>query len=213
MKYLLALAADIANGLFATIFASWITSTQIAWWHFLIGILFAMIPDLDAIVEIVNRRTLNITAIGSMGDHRNLFHCPLAFLLLGAMLAYFFPFWGTLFFVATALHFFNDFYGTGWGIKLFWPFSDTQYKLLGRRANLLKQLLIERGEWDTLAPEERQLRLVVSWRQYELPSYIARHGLKDWIEPTYLRPNWISLTEYTLFTIALITAVLFMLKQ
>lgn len=202
MKNLLALLADIANGLFAALAAGWVTDVELVWWHFLIGILLAMCPDLDAVPELLRRGRVSAGAEYDH-DHRDGLHYPIVFVLFGVMASYFLPFWGSMFLVAITLHFVNDLYGTGWGIKLLWPLSNRNYKLLGRRANLLKQLLQEKGIWDGLPEAERRLRLMVSWSPQEMPRYIQKYGLDHWIESYYLNLNWISVIEYLLFLIAL----------
>ena len=80
---------------------------------------------------------------------------------------------------------------------------------MGRRANLLKQILQEKGLWDTLPQDERRLRLVVTWSYDELSEYIQKYGIDDWIDRYYLRINWISGIEYTLFVLAVALTIVF----
>jgi len=202
MKNILVLLADWANGVFAVVLAGWITNTEIIWWHFLIGILFAMCPDLDAIPELLQRGKLSASAKHT-ADHRDGLHYPILFLLVGGVSAYMFPFFGSMFLIATLLHFLNDFYGTGWGIQLLWPFTNRRYKLLGRKANRMKYVLVAKGDWDNLSDDERRLRFVVSWTGPELPHYIQKWGMDEWITPYYFRLNWISGIEYGLFLFAI----------
>jgi len=206
MKTILTLLADWANGIFAVVLASLITGTEIVWWYFPIGILLAMCPDLDAIPELLKRGKLAASA-EHVGDHREGLHYPVVFFIVGAVFIYFSPFYGWLFFIATTLHFINDLYGTGWGIPLLWPLTNRRYKLLGRRANRMKHVLITESDWDQLPHEERRLRFIVSWSKDELTSYIRKWGLENWIEPSYLRLNWVSGIEYGLFICALILLV------
>ncbi|MEX0917727.1 MAG: metal-dependent hydrolase [Candidatus Paceibacterota bacterium] len=205
MKALLALLADIANGLFAVVFAGLLTGTEVVWWHFLVGIPLAMCPDLDALPELLRRGK-----VGASGehahDHREALHYPVLFVLAGVAFAYFVPYWGWMFLAATILHFVNDFYGTGWGIPVLWPLTNRRYKLLGRRVNRLRTILEANGDWDSIPEEERTLRLVVSWSHDELRDYIRKWGLDEWIGPYYLRLNWISGIEYVLFLLSLIAA-------
>lgn len=198
MRNLLALLADISNGIFAVFFASYVTNTEIAWWYFVVGIFFAMCPDLDAIPELLVRGKIG-SSKKYIRDHREGLHYPILFVILGITLSVLVGFWGYLFLFATTLHFVNDFYGTGWGIKLLWPISNTQFKLLGRRANKLRYLLEQEGSWKTLPVPEKRLRLIVSWSADELPRYIERWGVDDWVDKWYLHLNWVSVTEYSLF--------------
>ncbi|MCA9360951.1 metal-dependent hydrolase [Candidatus Kaiserbacteria bacterium] len=201
IKNVLALLADVANGLLATILAGLIVGIEPSW-HFIVGIIFAMSPDLDALPELLKRGRVAASA-GHNHDHREALHYPVIFILAGIIFIYLAPFWGWLFLIAVLLHFFNDFYGTGWGIPLLWPITKRRYKLLGRRANLLKSILIERGLWENLPDSEKRLRIIVSWSEAELSDYINRFGIEDWIEKYYLRLNWVSITEYIAFSIAI----------
>ena len=173
MKEVLALLADWANGIFAVVLASYITGTEIVWWHFIIGILIAMCPDLDAIPELIKRKKTAASA-EHPSDHRGGLHYPIVFLIIGVVFIYLHPFFGWMFLIAVVLHFINDLYGTGWGIPLLWPVTDRRYKLLGRRVNRMKYILVEDGDWEKLPSSERKLRLIVSWKADELTSYIQK---------------------------------------
>ncbi len=200
MKSILAILADVANGIFATLIAGAITGVNPTW-HFFIGIALAMCPDLDAIPELIKRGKVASSA-ENVRDHREALHFPILFIIVGVIVIYFAPFWGWLFLIATMLHFLNDLYGTGWGIPLLWPFTNRRFKLLGRRANLLKSILKEKGFWEAETNEEKKLRLLVSWSHAELGPYIKKYGIEDWIERYYLKLNWISGVEYCLFALA-----------
>lgn len=169
----------------------------------MIGLLLAMSPDLDALPELIRRGRVGSSA-DNPHDHREGLHYPILFLIVGAAILYFDTFWGTLFLLATSLHFVNDVYGTGWGIALLWPFSNKRYKFFGRRVNRSKAMLIHDGDWDVLNPEERKLRFVVTWAKEELPYYTKRWGVENWIEGSYYHLTWISAVEYLLLAMALI---------
>lgn len=203
MKQALSLLADIANGIFAVLLAGYFSGTEILWWYFLIGIPLAMCPDLDALPELLKRGRVGSSAEHTY-DHRDGLHFPILFLVTGLLLTYLFPFFGLLFLFATALHFINDLYGTGWGIQLLWPLSKTRYKVFSRRVNWAKRQLVETGVWDNLPSDERKLRLVVAWKEVELPDYIRKWGVDDWIDLVYCHLNWISVIEYSLFILAII---------
>jgi hypothetical protein len=205
MNKALALLADVANGIFATLIASHMTSIDPSW-HFFVGIAFAMLPDLDALPLLKNG--VNAATSEHPNDHREGLHFPLPFMICGVILISLAPFWGWLFLIATMLHFCNDLYGTGWGVPIFWPFSDRRYKLFGRRANLLKRILIDNGLWSKVTEDEKRLRLIVSWSEEELHTFISTYGIEDWVEKYYLRRNWISGIEYTLFLLAVLLVFL-----
>ena len=201
MKYALTLLADWANGIFALLLAAHLTDTGILWWYVPLALALSHAPDLDAIPELLRRGKVAASSEHPY-DHREGLHYPLLVLPVLVALAYFAGFWGVLLLINFLLHYLNDFYGTGWGLKILWPLSKRNYKLLGRRANRLRSILEADGDWKRLSESERRLRLVVSWRQDELPGYTTRFGLEDWVNPYYLRLNWISTVEYTLFIVA-----------
>jgi hypothetical protein len=206
MKAVLAILADVANGLFAVLVASHVTEIDLVWWHFLVGIAFAMCPDVDALPELFKRGMVAASSKHNH-DHRETLHFPILFVIAGVVLMQINPVYGTVFLVATMLHFVNDLYGTGWGVSYFWPITRRRYKLFSRRANLLKSILIEKDLWSGLSYEDKRLHLVVSWSYEELSKYIKKYGIEDWIERYYLQLNWISGIEYTVFAIAVILAI------
>lgn len=211
MKNIVALLADFANGIFALLLAAWYTETEILWWYVPIALVVAMLPDVDAIPELLTRGRVSASR-EHQSDHRTFLHYPVISLPLVTVLCAFGGFWGLLIGVAIILHLINDLYGTGWGLELLWPLSTRRYKFLGRRVNRTKAILVADGDWEKLDPAERRLRLVVSWSAAELPQYIVRWGVDDWIQRWYFSCNWISATEYSLFVVAATTLVFVMLQ-
>jgi hypothetical protein len=204
MKQAPALFADWANGIFATIIAAQIAGiADIPWWYFLIGILLSHLPDLDALPELMRRGRIAASDDYTY-DHREGLHYPILFIIAGVILIQFSLFWGWLFLLTTMLHFINDTYGTGWGIKWFWPLTTKNYKFLNRRVNRLRSKLVNDGDWENLEAAERKLRLYTSWTKEELSHYISKWGHDDWIEVYYYRMNAVGITEYGLFFIAVI---------
>lgn len=194
-----ALLADWANGIFAVLLASWWLGIDPLWWYFLVGMSLSHTPDLDAIPELLQRGKVAASA-DHPTDHREGLHYPVIIILLALCAAYLGGYWGLVFGIVLVLHITNDFYGTGWGIKLLWPFSRRNYKLFARRVNQLDYLLEAEGV--QIDPAERRLQLIVSWSEEELPKYMTRWGIDDWIPKYYGTLNWISVTEYGLFVLA-----------
>ncbi len=206
MKTILVLVADWANGIFSVLLAVLVTGHEAAWWHFLVGMVLSHVPDLDALPELWRRGRV-VADNDNPYDHRDGLHYPLV-TIGGAVLAIgLFGYWGWVLGFAIALHYLNDLYGTGWGIKLLWPFSKRNYKFFARRVNQPKQVLIARGDWDGLSNQERRLQFIVSWTAEELPSYLIRWGMDNWITVYYLRLNIICVVEYVLFGAALLGMV------
>jgi len=204
------LFADWANGIFAVLAVSWITGIEPQWWYFLIGILLSHSPDIDALPELLRRGKV-AASVDHPEDHRSLLHYPIPVLMALALLIPVDPYWGLVWFAAVTLHYCNDFYGTGWGLRVMWPFLPHNYKLLGRRVNRLEHILRSGGDWGQLSESERRLRFVVSWNQAELPQYLLRWGIDDWAVPYYWRFNWIMAVEYSLFLLAIVLMLLALL--
>ena len=192
MKNILPVLADFANGIFAVFIASYITHMDIVAWHFIVGILLAMCPDLDAIPELYRRGRIAASK-SFLHDHRETLHRPLIFILLGTCIIYFQPYWGVLFLVATMLHFVNDMYGTGWGVPLFSPFNKDRYKFFTDGDNK-----------SSLHPKN----MIRVFKQQSLTQSIKEHGDDDWILHNYVTPNTVTLVEYALFGIACVLVML-----
>jgi LexA-binding, inner membrane-associated putative hydrolase len=207
MKQLPALFADWANGIFAVIIAATIVGiTEIPWWYFCIGILLSHLPDLDAVPELLRRG--KIAASGEyVHDHREGLHYPIVFIVLGLIFIKLSAFWGWLFLIVTMLHFVNDSYGTGWGIKWLWPLTSRNFKFFNRRVNRYEWMLKRDGDWVDLSRDEINIRTIVSWSKAELPSYISRWGHDDWIEVYYYRLNAVGVIEYGLFFVSIILLI------
>lgn len=198
MKNILALLADIANGIFATCIASYVLGAELVWWHVLVGIVFAMSPDIDAISELLKRGKVSASAEHAV-DHRTFLHWPVFSLTLGCVAWILFGYFGLMWLIAIALHLINDLYGTGWGIPALWPITNDRFKIFGRRVNRLKFQLQEDNDWNDLSHNERKFRFLVHWNSRELPHYIQRWGQENWIARWYLNLNWVSGIEYMLF--------------
>lgn len=202
MKSILALLADFANGIFAVLIACAVYDVAPLWWYFLIGLPLAMLPDVDAIPEILKRGRVSVDAHYTR-DHRTFLHYPIISILIFTPVYFFGGFWGLIVVLAVTLHLLNDLYGTGWGLQLLWPLSTRHYKFFGRRANRLRSMLADGGYLKDLPVEETKLRFMVSWSEAELADYITRFGVDNWIIYWYLKPNWVAVVEYSLFLIAM----------
>lgn len=198
MKFLIsapALFADLANGIFAVHIAAFLTGTEIMWWHYLIGILLAMLPDLDALPELFQRGKLAASA-SHIHDHRELLHVPLVFLGIGVLAAYLYGYWGSVFLLATMLHFVNDLYGTGWGVPVLKPMSKDRFKLF---SNVDNNMSLHLNDWIRRIPIN------------DLTKQIVDHGNENWIEDTYWKLTPISVIEYALFGISIVLVVVTLL--
>lgn len=186
MKYVLPVLADIANGIFATFIVGEITETPLTW-HFMVGVVLAMLPDIDAVPRLF--RTGYIVATkDNPRDHRDYVHYPIVFFLVGLIMAVVSMFWGLLFLLTTMLHFINDTWGTGWGIKWLWPFTDKKYKFSWFDAN-------------------RQIKTDLT------STTILPVASNEWIDRVYLTINPISIAEYALFAVSVMLLVIYFVVE
>ncbi|MFA6094582.1 MAG: metal-dependent hydrolase [Candidatus Paceibacterota bacterium] len=149
------------------------------WLFVVLGVFFALLPDLDFIVELVKH--------GRVGgkeekEHRNLFHFPLLFIPLIVVMFFVSIPVGTLFALCVLSHFIHDSFGIGWGIKWGYPFIKHAHKL--EKVN---------GKYT-----------VVSRAEEELKKVIAELGDPDWIKNLYLRPSKVAIIEFSIFVLSAI---------
>lgn len=129
------------------------------------GIAFALLPDLDFWIEYAERGTVGGKIIGA---HRTLFHNPIPYIPAALFVGTFFgPAWMTLFALGVFGHFVHDLSGMGYGIRLFWPFSDRWYKFFSSK--------------DGAIHYDRE-HLFVSWSPAEMTTLVTTHGNDNWIE-------------------------------
>jgi hypothetical protein len=145
---------------------------------FLAGVLFALLPDIDFWIEYAMRGTVGGTVIGA---HRTLLHNPIPYLLITLFVgALFGPAWMTLFALGVFGHFVHDLCGMGYGIRLFWPFSDRWYKCFSGKDG---EIHYDFGH------------LYCSWSPEEMRALVAARGNDHWIqeELRYLYEHRLSL--------------------
>jgi membrane-bound metal-dependent hydrolase YbcI (DUF457 family) len=163
--------------------------------YFALGILFSIIPDLDGVKEFIKFKNVGASK-GRSEDHRDGLHFPLVWLIGGLIFIFITPFYGTLFLVAVMVHFFNDSWGTGWGVQWLWPFSKKSYKLFSG------------SNTDAYVDSSQTL---ASWSPEEKAVAIESLGNPNWLRDIYLRPTPISIIEYGTFIVALIVLAWFLL--
>lgn len=175
---------DIAIGIFSSIFVSWFFNFEISSFLVLAGIIFALLPDLDFLVEFIKHGSVGGKVIR---EHREIIHYPIIYIPI-VILIYFLAgiFWTTLFAMGIFAHFIHDSIGIGWGIKWFWPFSKKSYKFFSEKDGSFSN------------------RLVVSWNPEELKEIVLKYGDPDWIKNIYLRLHPVSVIELIFFIFSLI---------
>ncbi|MEK7128996.1 MAG: metal-dependent hydrolase [Patescibacteria group bacterium] len=175
---------DIGIGILLSIWTSWFFYTDLTFALIIIGIIFALLPDIDFFIEFIKHGSVGGKVIR---EHRELIHFPiiyipiaiLIFILYGTM-------WATLFSLMLCVHFLHDSIGIGWGIKWLWPFSRRSYKFFSEKD----------GRFSS--------RLIVSWDHKELTGVVANHGDPNWIKNIYLRLHPVSVIEFFVFIISLL---------
>lgn len=181
---------DIGLGILVAIFVSdaFAVDSRVLWYAG--GILFALLPDADYLVHLArggNSRHAH--------RHRDLFHLPLPYVLLGTAALY--PLgaaWQLLFAAASLAHFAHDSIGIGWGVQWLWPFRDQHYSFLY-----------------IYKPRHRKERLprklLYVWEHAQLDDLHERYGDEEWIKNIYLRWHPYAIVELIVFLVSL--AVLF----
>lgn len=153
-----------------------------------IGVAFALLPDLDAVLEFIIRK--GKVSGTSQTIHREWLHYPLTYIPL-AVLIYLLagPVWGVLFAACITAHFLHDSIGIGWGIKWLAPFTQNAYKLF------------------VTDPDTSRFHVIKTWQPKELAKVIKTHGDPDWIRNIYLRPSPTLIIETLCLLAGVITLV------
>jgi hypothetical protein len=195
MKKLLFIApgvADFGHGILLTVLVIHLFGVEPAIWHFVLGLLFSVLPDLDGSKEFFHYGKIDA---GEHGDHRDGLHYPLVWAIIGVILIFINPFIGTLFTLCVLTHFFNDSWGTGWGVEWLWPFSNKSYKLFSQ---------------NNVDADTSCTSLVTSWEPEAKNETAKRLSNANWLEDVYGRITIISAIEYGTFLIALLVLFLYL---
>ena len=177
---------DIGVGILAALGIGELLHIPITGWWIATGILFALLPDIDAIIYFARYRDMS-----QEHHHRDLLHIPLLFIPVGTTLLYLFsPALALLFAICALVHFIHDSIGVGWGIQWLRPFNDDHFSFLylyqpAGKPHLPKRLLyrLERDKIDEID---------------------AEFGDHDWIRNVYLRFHPYAIAEYAVFVAALL---------
>lgn len=178
MKKILPLLADVGHGILSVLIVGLLLNVSLSW-HFVVGILFALLPDVDALPRLFRTGSV-VPTDNDPADHRDYLHFPVIYLVLGFFLCVFSLYWGLVFLLATTLHFLNDTWGTGGGIMWLWPLTRKKYK------------------W----------RKIDTWK-LDTYEYVSKNDRDTWIDASYLQITSIALVEYTTFLIAVVGMCLY----
>ena len=156
---------DILLGLLWASLTSFIFAIPLTPWWLFLGVVFALLPDIDFLVEYLRRGTVGGK---TLGDHRVLTHIPLLF-VVPALLLFFFgsAALGTLFVLGVYGHFIHDATGMGYGYRLFYPFSPLFYKFFSDREG-------------TIYRDRRHI--MVRWKREEVEALHQKYGNDHWLQ-------------------------------
>lgn len=140
-----------------------------------LGIVFAILPDMDFLLT-------KIPAIRKIiGEHRSATHYPAVHVVLGCMVFLMFgKIIATLYFVCVFYHLVHDTFFLGWGIKWLWPFSHLTLSIFHDHNHRISLNILM---WTPA--QESEIK-----KQYANP---------DWMRDFYFRPSIIAFMEYSVF--------------
>jgi hypothetical protein len=193
--YVLPLLADIGFALLIASGVGMAYGESITFGFLFWVLIFAFILDADNITHLVQG---HIAAYKENPyDHRDGWHYPLVWLLgfLLVFLLFGIDMWTVSAALAVSTHFINDLFGTGFGVKLLWPFSSNNYKFFTQ-------------------PTRADLSLSNAYVRYkadELINLIKTHGDPDWIRNYYLRISPLTLVEYGIFAVGILSCTYWIL--
>ena len=134
-------------------------------WYLFIGVLFAMLPDLFSLKFQYNRWSHKHRD----GFAHTLFFPPIIFIIVLQLTSLEFALMAGL---ATLSHPIIDLYGIGWGLKLFYPFSETTYKLFYKG------------------------KIICKFTQKEVDAEAEKYGKDNWIYEIYFTWNLVGFYEW-----------------
>jgi membrane-bound metal-dependent hydrolase YbcI (DUF457 family) len=152
---------------------------QISAYFLLFGGLMGIVPD---ILSLGNKLTNNKWA----HEHRNGLHHSIffPFLIFITVLPFHFD-WAIIISISILTHPIIDLYGLGWGVKLFYPFSNKIYKIF------YKGKIIYVFQNDEEQKQEAK-----------------KHGMDDWVKQIYFTGNWYGFYEWACLALFLILLIL-----
>lgn len=167
---------DIAIGIITSIFISNVYSIDLTTQLLISGIIFNLLPDLDAIISLLKNNEK------FSHYHRDLFHKPIIFIILGILIYFYLsqPL-GLLFILNTLAHFVHDSIGIGWGVQWLWPFNKNHYAFFYLYS---------------LPHKKIPRKLIYCWTHKELPDVVKEYGDEDWIRNIYFKFHPYAIIEY-----------------
>lgn len=155
----------------------------------IMGVVFALLPDIDFWLEYIKRGTVG----GKVIDlHRILFHAPLTYIPIALFIGtYFGSAWMYLFILGFLGHFIHDSMGMGYGVRWLWPLDTNWYKLFSSKDGEIHYDLDH---------------LLVSWSNREMKKLVHERGNDHWMEEdlAYMRRHWLTIAWKFILTLGIV---------
>lgn len=186
---------DIGMGILMVLFVSRIFALPVGAFMVIAGIIFSLIMDADAVIDLIVHR-----GAAESYKHRNLFHIPLIYIPMGMAVIYFFQSYQSLypplalpllFGLCSLAHYIHDSIGIGWGVKWLYPFRDDQYSFF-YQYNAHKAGL-HPSKWG-----------IYVWKSADIDLLEEKYGDRDWFKHIYLSLHPYALVETAIFLLSLI---------
>ncbi len=186
---------DIGLGILSALLSSQLTSTPVSSLLVIGGIVFALLPDVDFLIHILQKKSPHHNAY----EHRSIVHLPLLYIPIGTLLLYLLlgPLWATTFCFASLFHFLHDSVGIGRGVQWLYPFSKNSYAFFYMHSRQVKA-----GLW----------QWIFIFNDQTLPQFDQDHGDDNWIKNIYRSWHPFSLLEYVGFFISVIILIYVLFK-
>lgn len=183
---------DIGFGLLLGLAHTFVTGGYPAWQPLALGVLFALLPDLDFLIQAARRRSFAHVD----HTHRDTLHHPIPYLVLGSALVWLLmPQYLALFIATSLVHFLHDSIGVGYGIPWLSPFSQRYGKLFCNH----------RGDFSWTS--------CVWWKRSERDVVIAQRHDPDWVRNHYYgKWTFTSATEVVLLSLAVLAVLIFAIR-
>lgn len=150
------------------------------------GVLFALLPDADAIVNAVQYRGL-----GHEYRHRDLFHRPLLYIPIGVLILFPISYALAVLFVLCSLaHFVHDSIGIGWGVQWLSPINTDHFSFL----------YLFRPKGKPSLPKKYFYR----FPHADIDALDRRFGDPDWIRHIYIELHPFAIVEIVVFVVAMV---------
>ncbi len=182
---------DIGVGIFLTFLTGNIFNFEPSVIHFALGVFFALLPDIDMLLLALPKEW---RVRRFLGGHRGIVHRPIVYFALAPIVfALFGKVIGTMFVIGTFYHLFHDTVVLGWGIKWLWPFSQRSFRFFPDRDGKITN------------------KFFITWLPKDEERMMAEYGSPNWVKDFYLTINPISIVEYSVFIVALVSLFLYFL--